>query len=607
LFPAASAANYLNVANAPATGIPYISVSGSDTNINMALLPKGSGQVQIYAASGQVPQLAANGADANHDLVLIPKGTGKVKVNDGVVQSEIVSLTGTQTLTNKTLTNPSLTSPRADLLYHSTLGTPILYLDGPPGGVNFFQLNNNTAGNWPTMFAAGSDTNIGMNLSPKGTGIVLAGGVPVVTTTDIQTLTNKTLTDPKVNGIFGTNGTPVAVIDGQASGVNYLILQNNVAGSSPAIYSSGPGTNLDLHLIPKGTGVVKANGVEVATISGIQTLTNKTLTTPKIDYIKDTNGNLSVALEAVGSATNYVSLTNNSTGNAPQVKAVGTDTNIDLSVIAKGSGIVTLQNGTAQFLRTAAQTNSVNYPLIYASATGVPVYFGAEGTDTNIDLNLFSKGTGKVKANLVEIATISDIQTLTNKTLTDPKISNVKDTYGNYILGLAGSATAVNFLGVSNALAGASPGIYSDGTDTNVDLRLTTKGTGVVKANNVEVATISGTQTLTNKRVQPRIGTVASTATPSIDCTLYDQYNITALAAAITSITITGTPYDGQILRIRFKDNGTIRAIAHGSSFVAGPAALLTTTAANKTHLSEYTYDAAAAKWACTLVHVAGY
>lgn len=106
----------------------------------------------------------------------------------------------------------------------------------------------------------------------------------------------------------------------------------------------------------------------------------------------------------------------------------------------------------------------------------------------------------------------------------------------------------------------------------------------------------------------PRIGSTASSATPSISCDSYEQYNITALAAAITSVTITGTPTDGQKLLLRIKDNGTARALAFGSGIVAsGAAALPTTTVAGKTHHIGLTYDAAAAKWVALAVDSTGY
>lgn len=140
------------------------------------------------------------------------------------------------------------------------------------------------------------------------------------------------------------------------------------------------------------------------------------------------------------------------------------------------------------------------------------------------------------------------------------------------------------------------------------DTTLSRSAAGVLAVEGVHVATVSGTQTLTNKRITPRIGTAASSATPSIDTDAYDQYNVTALAAAITGVTVTGTPTDGQKLLVRIKDNGTARAITWGSSFVAsGAAALPTTTAASKTHLIGFIYDSTAAKWVCVAADSAGY
>jgi hypothetical protein len=115
-------------------------------------------------------------------------------------------------------------------------------------------------------------------------------------------------------------------------------------------------------------------------------------------------------------------------------------------------------------------------------------------------------------------------------------------------------------------------------------------------------------QVLTNKEIVPRIGTVASSATPSINLDLYDQYNITALAAAITSVTITGTVVDGQKLLVRIKDNGTARAIAWGATFVnSGVGTLPTTTVINKTHFVQFVYDSVLTKWVCLASDLAGY
>ena len=53
-------------------------------------------------------------------------------------------------------------------------------------------------------------------------------------------------------------------------------------------------------------------------------------------------------------------------------------------------------NVLAAKIKTA--TSAVNYPTLIPSATTAAVVFGVEGSDTNIDINLTPKGTGKVNA-----------------------------------------------------------------------------------------------------------------------------------------------------------------------------------------------------------------
>ncbi|KKN68365.1 hypothetical protein LCGC14_0452410 [marine sediment metagenome] len=61
------------------------------------------------------------------------------------------------------------------------------------------------------------------------------------------------------------------------------------------------------------------------------------------------------------------------------------------------------------------------------------------------------------------------------------------------------AVSGVNNFNISNAATGLPPALSVVGSDTDIGLNLVTKGTGVVQANSVEVVTISGTQTLSNK------------------------------------------------------------------------------------------------------------
>ena len=100
----------------------------------------------------------------------------------------------------------------------------------------------------------------------------------------------------------------------------------------------------------------------------------------------------------------------------------------------------------------------------------------------------------------------------------------------------------------------------------------------------VAVSGPSTTETLTNKRITPRVTTITSSGTPTINTNNCDIVNITALAAAITSMTtnLTGTASIGDVLIFQIKDNGTARAITWGASFTAKGVALPTTTVISK-------------------------
>lgn len=116
--------------------------------------------------------------------------------------------------------------------------------------------------------------------------------------------------------------------------------------------------------------------------------------------------------------------------------------------------------------------------------------------------------------------------------------------------------------------------------------------------------TKTGTETLTNKRITKRVGTVASSATPTINTDNYDAYTITALATNITSMTtnLSGTPTDFQSLTIRIKDNGTLRTITWGASFQDGGVKLPITTKAGKVLLVGLIYNSTDSKWTCEAV-----
>jgi len=141
---------------------------------------------------------------------------------------------------------------------------------------------------------------------------------------------------------------------------NFYFLRNSSSGAYTVQfkYASGSGSSVTFSATDKGDKLVVAKGndatnpdiVEISlatagtvTETGTQTLTNKTLTSPKIGTsILDTNGNELFLLTATGSAVNQLTYANAATGNKPSLTASGGDTNIGVSIQPKGSGTVTI-------------------------------------------------------------------------------------------------------------------------------------------------------------------------------------------------------------------------------------------------------------------------
>jgi len=141
---------------------------------------------------------------------------------------------------------------------------------------------------------------------------------------------------------------------------NFYLLRNSSSGAYTVQfkYASGSGSSVTFSATDKGDKLVVAKGddgtnpniVEISlatagtvTETGTQTLTNKTLTSPKIGTsILDTNGAELFKLTATSSAVNEITYNNAATGNKPTFTASGDDTNIGVSIQPKGSGTVTI-------------------------------------------------------------------------------------------------------------------------------------------------------------------------------------------------------------------------------------------------------------------------
>lgn len=154
-------------------------------------------------------------------------------------------------------------------------------------------------------------------------------------------------------------------------------LSNGATGTGLLVLQTSP------TLITPTLGVAIATSIRLPTSSG---------------GILDTNGNPVLQVQAIASSVNFFSMNNNATGSFPTISSVGSDSNIAFGITSKGTGSIMLNgnsNGQALAIFTGG-TSLVNQLTFNASSTFLPVSIAATGTDTNIYLNLLSKGNAGV-------------------------------------------------------------------------------------------------------------------------------------------------------------------------------------------------------------------
>ncbi len=127
------------------------------------------------------------------------------------------------------------------------------------------------------------------------------------------------------------------------------IIENATSGAFTVQFKTASGTGVTFSTTDKGVRVLYADGTNIVDSTLIsanseQTLASKTLTAPKFadaGFIADANGNEQIIFQTTASAVNELEVTNAATGNHPQLAATGGDTNINLNLAPKGTGIVT--------------------------------------------------------------------------------------------------------------------------------------------------------------------------------------------------------------------------------------------------------------------------
>jgi hypothetical protein len=304
-----------------------------------------------------------------------------------------------------------------------------------PLGVELMATGEN-AGTW------GTKTNTGLQILEQ-----IAGGYTTQAMTDGGTVT-LTASDGSTGATCATavikltgalTGTSTVTVPDDITGMKYLVL-NGTSGGESVVFKTASGTGVtwattDAKLMwHDGTNIVDS-GLNSVTASSTTTFTNKTLTSPKIvTSILDTNGLELALITATGSAVNEFTIANAAAGAGPTLSATGDESNVDINLNPKGSGV--LKSGTAAVKIAGTETIWVPSSAMYGSTTNGADAQQVETTATRPDLKVldFDAGTAEYAQFAIAMPKSWNLGTVTFQVFWSPSNTNT----GNAIFGLQG-------------------------------------------------------------------------------------------------------------------------------------------------------------------------
>jgi hypothetical protein len=192
------------------------------------------------------------------------------------------------------------------------------------------------------------------------------------------------------------------------------IVKNSTSGAFTVTVLVSGQTGVTFSATDKGSKLLYVNGTDVAdsnigkvsndispSLSGILDTNGNDIVIDDAGAIEDDSNNPYIRFQKTASAVNFLDVTNQATGSAPDVAAVGTDTNIDFNLTPKGIGRVTLNgNGKIQGLAEKVNVNGTFTSNINVDTNTQAVQLNTATASANFTVNLRGDGSNSLDASM---------------------------------------------------------------------------------------------------------------------------------------------------------------------------------------------------------------
>jgi hypothetical protein len=181
-----------------------------------------------------------------------------------------------------------------------------------------------------------------------------------------------------------TGNVDVTIPDGIEK--NYIV-KNSTSGAFTVTLKTTSGSGVTWGTTDKGTKAVYSDGTDVVDTGFVSQPVYDSFKFNNASAITDENDLEQIKFSTTASAVNEIQVKNAATGNAPAITATGDDTNIDLELAGKGTGVVT--SGSSPVKVAGKETIWVPATAMYAATTNGAAAGQAELTAGNPELKTF--------------------------------------------------------------------------------------------------------------------------------------------------------------------------------------------------------------------------